>query len=230
MKTSYFLTAIIVLIATMFSFCSYQLDREEGGKQETSTVEEVESPYYYYQYKDGEYVKIYLRINTKYATLTLKEPQVPDDILQRGITASGFLSNDTRYWTELSIEKDLTDEQYFELLADIKRQNKDVIIGHYFSNLDGTKAGGTWPNFGLKIKQAGDMVLMEQMAEKYGCVISDHNHYDHSVYEISVTEETILNSMEIANAFFESELFDWVAYSLCIYSDKPDYYSTKIIH
>ena len=200
-------------------------------RQETSPIE---TPYYFYKYKDGVYVKTYLRLNTKYATLTVKEPQVPDDILQRGITASKFQIDHLGYWTELSIEKDLTYEQYLELLADIKRQNMDVIIGPYFSTLDGVKAGGTSPSFMIRLKHQGQEILMEQMAEITGSVISYQAPFPNftTVFTISVTEETILNSMEIANIFFESELFEWVAYYPWFHAEGDDTfpYPKNVIH
>ena len=50
-------------------------------------IAKAQTPYYYY-YKDE---KIYLTLNTQYAFLSLREPQLPVNIQQRGIIAENIL-------------------------------------------------------------------------------------------------------------------------------------------
>ena len=49
----------------------------------------AQTPYYYYY--EGQ--KQYLELNTEYAFLSLKEPIIPNDILQRNITFSDLKSD-----------------------------------------------------------------------------------------------------------------------------------------
>ena len=191
--------------------------------------DENESPYYCYQYQGMDanplYKKTYIRLNAKYISLSLKEPQLPADIAQRGFTVAEFQCDyfdnwkykgkpgTRRYWTELNIGKVLTPEQYFELLADIKQKNSDVIVGPFFNSLDppeGAKGFGTGHFFSVKLKSKEDEALLEQMAEQTGLDIL-HDGYDRSLwYRMVITEESELNALECANIFYESGLFDSV--------------------
>jgi len=223
----------------LYMVCTMFFAAAGCGKQETSPVEGMETPYYYYQYKGGDYTtnpftptyeKRYLRLNTQCASLWVKEPHVPEDILQRGITAGEFIThyedrafqyNDRpairRYWTELSINKDLTEEQYLELLEDIKNKNSDVIIGPYFNSLDGIKFAGEGYTIHLTLKKEDDEVLLVQMTEQTGSIIINKNKYDLLSFIVSVTEETELFAMEITNIFYETELFRSVDWGYMLY-------------
>ena len=48
---------------------------------------------------------------------------------------------ENRFYTELQFSEKLSDEQYFKLLADIKRDNKDVIISPHFKSESDDKVG-----------------------------------------------------------------------------------------
>jgi len=217
-------------VASLCIVCTLFFATQSCGRQEAQSAEEAETPYYYYaNMADGTtpgasvYKKMYLRLNTKYASLWLKEPKVPNDILQRGITAGEFVCDDgdihyqykgkpgiRRYWTELSINKDLTEKQYFELLTDIKRKNSDVIIGPYFNSMNGEKFAGEGYGILVKLKSQKDEELFVQMTEQTGSIIIDQNRWSHMSlwFVVSVTEETELSAREIANIFHESGFFE----------------------
>jgi hypothetical protein len=105
---------------------------------------------HYYHYEGGEQ---YLTLNTAYAFLSLKEPNIPDDILKRGITFTDLKSDRTdkkeyqgikgvsRFYTRLKFEENLSEEQYWALLSDIKQKNRDVIISPYFKTKHNNRIG-----------------------------------------------------------------------------------------
>jgi|GEM_PF-5487085 len=179
--------------------------------------------YYYYAYQGSDtFEKQYIQLNTKYISLSLKEPELPADIAKRGFTASEFQCDyfdkyqykgkpgTRRYWTELNIGEVLTPGKYFELLADIKLKNSDVIVGPFFNSLDspeGAKGFGTGHFFNVKLKSKEDEALLEQMAEQTGIVILHQNVYQTLFYTMGITEESELNALECANIFYESGLF-----------------------
>ena len=79
--------------------------------------------YYYYEKK-----KQYLSLNTEYAFLSLKKPNIPDDILQRNINYTELQSDNSnkkqyqgsfganRFYTRLDVTETLSEEQYLNLL------------------------------------------------------------------------------------------------------------------
>jgi len=189
------------------------------GRQDPSFSEDNESPYYFYDY-NGD--KVFLTLNPKYAFLSVKEPIMPADILQRnGITPFSELEYDygdkkgeykgktgpARYCTALVIEKDLTDEQYLALLSDIKNKNPEVFIAPYFKDKSGNTVGLS-NYFAVKLKNLDDAALLEQMAEQTGCRIHHQYEFRPVWFTLSVTEASEMNAMEYAAFFHECGLFE----------------------
>jgi len=191
-----------------------------GNKSLVNDVDdEKESPYYFYDY-NGD--KVFLTLNPKYAFLSVKEPIMPADILQRnGITPIAELEYDygdkkggykgkpgsARYVTILVIEKNLTDEQYLALLADIKSKNPEVFIAPFFKDKSGN-TGGLSNYFAVKLKELDDTALLEQMVEQTGCMIHHQDHFMPLWITLSVTETSEMNAMEYAAFFHECGLFE----------------------
>ena len=190
---------------------------------------DIKSSYYYYAYQgDFKYEKQYIELNTKYISLTLKEPQLPVDIEQRGFITSEFQrdffnrwpdynKNEFLYWTRLDVGKVLTPEKYFELLADIKQKNREIIIGPCFSLLNDTKdteAFGVGYFFCVKLKTVENITLLEQLTKQTGCVIWQNLDYVSLWFKIGITEDSEMNALECANIFYESGLFQYVDFNL----------------
>ena len=111
----------------------------------------AQTPFYYYNC-EGE--KQYFSLNTKFAFLSLRKQQLPADIQQRNNVIAMELCSDrmeqkqyqgkkgaNRYYTVLRFEEKLSEEQYLKLLADVKQNNKDVIISPYFKSKSNDKVG-----------------------------------------------------------------------------------------
>jgi len=198
-------------MATLCIVCALFFMASGCGKQ----VDAKEDPYYFYNH-EGE--KVFLTLNTKYAFLSVEEPQLPVDIVQRGIQATEFKSDNSdkkqyqgnygqnRYFAELSIENDLTNIQYLKLLSDIKIQNSGVIIAPYFKDQNGKKVGLT-NFFYVKLKEEKDVTLLKQNAEQYGCIIIMQDEFMPLWFILSVTEVSGRNALECANYFHECGLF-----------------------
>jgi subtilisin family serine protease len=195
-------------------------------------VAKSQTPYYYY-YK-GE--KHYLTLNTEYAFISVKNQHLSDNIQQRSIQTTVLRSDNSdrkqyqgknrisRYYAELKIEENLSERQYLDLLSDIKRQNKDVIIAPYFKTQNGDKIGLS-NFFYIKLKKIGDTTLLRQIAEQTNCVIVEQDQFMPLWFVLNTTENTEFNALEVANFFYESGLFQsaepdlMVEYTLCGVND-----------
>jgi subtilisin family serine protease len=160
-----------------------------------------------------------LSLNTGYAFLSLKEPKIPEDILSRNIVYTDFKSDNvhtkkyqgnkgvSRFWTVLTFEEKLTEEQYLTLLSDIKQNNNDVIISPYF-NAKGIIGLSNF--FYVKLKKESDTVLLRQIAVQNECIIIEQDVFMPLWFVLSTSELSNLNALECCNVFYESDLFQAV--------------------
>ena len=219
-------TRRLCAVVTLCMVCSLIFMSSGCGNKSTfdeGSDENKDNPYYCYVNLGNGFVKEYLSLYPKYISLTLKEPQLPVDIEQRGFVASEFQLHyfdrwpdkvrDCLYWTKLDIGKVLEPMQYFELLSDIKQKNRDIIVGSFFTFLSDKeqKGRGTGHFFYVKLNKEEDLVLLEQMTEQTGCVILEETGgFQPLAFYVSVTEDTEMNALECANIFYESGLFQTV--------------------
>ena len=196
-------------------------------------IAKSQTPYYFYSYT-GE--KVYLSLDAKSAFLSLKEQQEPESIQQRSIRTNSLRSDDSdrkqyqakqgtsRFYTKLDFEENLSDEQYLNLLADMKRQNKAAIISPYFKT-NKTDGIGLSNFFYVKLKEEKDTILLREMAERIECMIIEQDPYMPLWFTLSITEASIVNAMEAANVFYESGLFQYaepdliLKYTTCCVND-----------
>ncbi|MDR2970929.1 MAG: hypothetical protein LBU83_03235 [Bacteroidales bacterium] len=173
----------------------------------------AQTPYYY----NNKGQKQYLSFNTKYAFLSLNEPIIPENIIQRSINYSEFQSDNsnkkqyqekfetTRYYTRLSFSETLSEEQYLNLLSDIKHQNQDAIIAPYFKTNHSERIGLS-NFFYVKVKEKGDTMMLRQIAELYECIIIEQDAFMPLWFVLSTTEASELNALECCNIFQKSDL------------------------
>jgi hypothetical protein len=186
---------------------------------------------YFYYGSNNE--KIYLLLDTRHATFYSMEPILYSDIIQRGIISRGFFLYgqykgipipDGYWWTELSIDKELSNKEYLELLSDIKRKNSDIIIAPYLKDQYGKK-WGICHVFYVKLKSESDATLLERMAEQNNCIIISQDFYDPLWFTLSVNEASELNALEYANLFHESSLFEYAQPAFVFDYDVENNYS-----
>jgi hypothetical protein len=204
-----------------------------GNAQNFIADTQTQTSYYYYY--EGK--KQYLSLHTGYAFLSIKEQQLPDSIRQRNNISAITLRSDhsdkkqyqtrngtSRYYTELKFNGNLSDEQYLNLLTDIKRQNEDAVISPYFKTKSGDKIGLS-NFFYVKLKEMNDTTLLRQMAEQTGCIIIEQDSFMPLWFILNTTEASELNALEAANFFYESDLFQaaepdlMVQYTTCCVND-----------
>ena len=107
---------------------------------------------------------------------------------------------------ELSLEKGLTDEQYLNLLSEIKHQGNDVIISPYFKHE--TEAKIQLSNFfHVKLKEEKDVDLLKKMADQTGSSIIFQDASMPLWFTLGINGSSKMNALECANFFHESDLF-----------------------
>ena len=150
--------ATLCIVCTLFfalAGCNADLspfNEDNSNEPELTPAQEFkyDSLYYFYNH-EGE--KEFLSLNTEYAFLSVKEQQLPEDIQQRGVKTNELLSDRAelreynkkkaiqRFFTEIHFTEKLSDEQYLNMLLDIKQNNRDAIISPYFKNRSNEKIG-----------------------------------------------------------------------------------------
>jgi len=178
----------------------------------------AQTPYYYFV-REGDkenisYHKEYLSYHTEYAFLSVKEPKLPVEMQQRNIQAAEWKYDKSenvkigtgRFYTELRFGEKLTDEQYLNLLSELKRKNKDIIIAPYFKNKTDEKIGLS-NYFYVKLKDEADSTLLMKMAEQTKCIVMERVSFLPLWYVLSITEASELNAFDCSIAFYESGLF-----------------------
>ncbi|MCL2326873.1 MAG: S8 family serine peptidase [Bacteroidetes bacterium] len=177
---------------------------------------------YFYYYK-GE--KQYLELDTKHIFVSIAK-ETPENIFTSNSLRQQPLRSDVsekiqsrtnyrRFWTKLSIEDSLSNEAYLVKLSEIKNKRNDIIVAPYFKNQyqDGI---GLSNFFYVKLKSLNDTILLRQKAEKEQAFIVYQNHFMPLWFVMSVTEKSKNNAMEIANRFYESNLFQYAEPDLMV--------------
>ena len=215
-------------VVVMCMMCALLFMVAGCGKQVDNPCEDLTPQVKEYYYYNGIEIdnKDPLLLNTKYAFLYAKEPQLPVDIIQRGIQASEFTKTNleryqykgvpgiSRFRTELTFEDDLTDEQYLKLLMEIKCKNNDVIVtpcyyreNEYSDNFYYIHKLNLTILFSVLLYDEKDAPLLEEMADQMGCVIYYQEDFMPNMFRLNVTESLEMNALECANYFQESGLF-----------------------
>ena len=166
----------------------------------------------------GDGNRVYLSLNTNYAFLSIREPRLPAEFAQRSlnIRASEFQAErrtdvgrfhaESRYYTTLRFEETLSEEQYFELLADIRRENEGVIISPFFTSEHGERIGLS-NLFYVKLITESDTTLLQNVADQYKLTIIEQDPFMPLWFTLSTTELTRYNTLELYHIFIRERLF-----------------------
>ncbi|MDR2936330.1 MAG: S8 family serine peptidase [Rikenellaceae bacterium] len=212
-----------LILSGCFSSCTrIEEDLSPNNEIATRAAEgSDETPYFYYY--DGE--KQYFELDTRYVFVSVQDERNAEVLaahdlkyqpLSVDIPESWKIDvRQRRFWTTLSFDTTLSDEEYLIKLSEIRTWGKDILVAPYFKNEHQDKIGLS--NFlYVKLKNEGDVALLEKEAEKEGAVISHRNEFMHLWYVVSVTENSKLNAMELANRFYESGLFEYAEPDLLV--------------
>jgi len=112
----------------------------------------------------------------------------------------------SRFYTRLKLEEDLSEEQYWALLSDIKQKNKDIIIAPYFKTKHNYEIGLS-NFFYVKLKEEKDTIILRQMTIQTKTTIIEQDAFMPLWFVLSTTEASKFNALEHCNFFYESGLF-----------------------
>ncbi len=211
------MTLCLVGLLSVISGC-VEVDPSIGdlgneSEEQNTTRAGGERSYYFY---DHDNKKVYLSLNTKYAFLSVGEAVLPKAISKYDVKMTEFrvdyalkkqkaIAND-RFYTEISFNKPMSDEQYLMLLSDIQSNNEDALVAPYFNDEYGNKIGLS-NLFYVKLKDEGDVAILEKTAKDMGCVIVSRDEFMPLWFTLSVTDSSKFNALENAIFFHESGLF-----------------------
>ncbi|MDR2893949.1 MAG: hypothetical protein LBU97_00620 [Alistipes sp.] len=162
----------------------------------------------YYYYYSGE--KEQFELDTRYAYLALREPIMPEDIVERGVEYDEFrltdIAEDFQQYTKLILEDGLSDRAYLAMLSDIKNANPEIVIQPYLKTKDGVSVGMS-NLFYVKLKRGDDTELLEWAAGQFDCVVDHQNEFMPLWYTLALTENSKRTTIECSAIFHESGLF-----------------------
>ncbi len=179
--------------------------------------EEIKKKREYFYYYKGE--KQYLELNTDYIFILSKVKELPKNDLNYFGQNTQFKREDewdkiqsqTKpyefYWSEVTLKKNLSEKEYFELIEKIKKEKNVETVAPYFQTKNILKLGLT-NFFYVKLKKESDIEILKQQAKKYSCIIIEQDKYMPLWFVLSVTKESPDNSLEISNRFYEGGLFE----------------------
>ena len=239
-RVSFAVACVFCILVFVISSCDASDVIAEDNNSEALATMNVRAagshPYYFFT---GEGNKVYLSLNTNYAFLSVREPRLPDEFAQRGISISaaefqierrtdrGRFQSESRFHTKLKFEETLTDEQYLKLLSDLRRENEGVIISPFFKSEYGERMGLS-NLFYVKLKTESDITLLQQVAEQYNLIIIEQDPFMPLWFVLSTTEASEYNTLELYHLFIRKRLFqaalpDFMVNALACVSD-PFFY------
>lgn len=183
-----------------------------------TSTEVANEPVEAYYYANGE--KHYLELNTNYVFVSVEEESdiAPLKLLRncrvndsRIIETHSVLTrsaNVERKWVEVEFHENMNYDQYKESLENLRGINEDMIVSPYFRNSLNDRIGLS-NYFYVKLKQQGDSIILKDIAIKTNTNIIGANAYQPLWYVLEVSSRTDKNSLEMANYYHESGLFEY---------------------
>lgn len=172
---------------------------------------------YYYYYKAE---KQFLELNTDFAFVTVTGDEAKNANLFRvgeGTLKKEGLSDKMKqklnlsedfYWTEIKFGENTNSTIYNEKVAALKQSRNLQTVSPYFKSANSKKIGLT-NFFYVKLKTTADIALLEQYAKQTNSIIVKQDDFMSLWYVLSCTKSSDRNSLELANQFFESGLFQF---------------------
>ena len=180
---------------------------------------------YFYYYK-GE--KQYLELDTGYVfvstvdgsalqksnlvpkeTLTLNKEQTSPLLKQKQNIPVDF------YWTELKLSGSELKGTYTERINRIKQIEGVQVVSPYFTGKTGKKIGLS-NFFYVKLKSLSDTTLLNKYSVDNKVIILKQDKFMPLWFALSCTKETEKNAMEMANKFYESQMFQFAEPDLMV--------------
>ena len=106
----------------------------------------------------------------------------------------------------IKLQSELKETKYAEII-NLLKNNEDVIAVHPNFITSKNKEIGMSPYFYVRLKEASDYDLLKKIAEQKNVLIVEQNRFLPLWYTLICTRETLDNTLNIANYFFETGLF-----------------------
>ncbi len=180
------------------------------------TVAQEQNKYFYY-YKGK---KQYLELNTDYVFIASSAKQVPkkyskildnstelkqDNAFNRITSKENF--NET-FWGGVKLMNKLSNKDYLEFIKNLKALKTIQIVSPYFKTKNVGKIGLS-NFFYVKLKHLSDTALLNKQAVKYSCIVVKQDKFMPLWFVLSTTKTSDMNALELANVFYESNLFQY---------------------
>lgn len=177
--------------------------------------------FYYYKQK-----KLELNRNTNHVYLVI-DPDVNEKGLREKLVEYGEVStleNDntsqtlntnkaggsnetTGYWAELNLnKKDLSNKEYNDILVSLNKEEFLTLASPYFYDVVGSKMALT-QYFYVELKSKDDYEKLVEYVSATSTAIIGQNKFMPLWYTVAVTSKNDLNALQMANKFYESDLF-----------------------
>lgn len=174
---------------------------------------------YYYYYK-GQ--KVFLELDVSKVTLI-----TDNDFQESSIASMGFknfvLTNDyqiqTYKFANIEFVKKLNINEYLQKLEVLNSNPRIIKANPNFKNSSGKNLGLS-NYFYVKLKKEADIQALKTTVQKNNVIIIEQNRFMPLWYTLMVTKNTIGNSMEVSNLFYETGLFD---------ASQPDFLSDDVL-
>jgi subtilisin family serine protease len=108
--------------------------------------------------------------------------------------------------TEIRLKDNTGHEEYSSLIQSLKQSRNvlKVLPAYLISNKELSISN----NFYVKLFKADDVEILQNMAEKHSIQVLGKNEFMPLWYTLSCTRETPFNTVEAANLFYESQLYE----------------------
>jgi len=152
---------------------------------------------------------VYVNIDRKKATLIVENDFRVSSTSEMNIKPFVLTTeiDDNDKFSNIEFERMLTDLEYKDALNTLNNTPKIIKANPNFTNLKGESLGLS-NYFYVKLKSLSDYGLLELKAIENNVIIVEQNKFMSLWYTLKVTKDTNGNSLEIANQFFETGLFN----------------------
>ncbi|MDP3443974.1 MAG: S8 family serine peptidase, partial [Ignavibacteria bacterium] len=142
-------------------------------------------------------------------SLSIKKEQASYLLRQKQNLATDF------YWAELDFLNSNLEGSYTERINKIKQIDGVQVVSPYFTGKNGKKIGLS-NFFYVKLKTLSDTTLLYTFSTKNKSIIVKQDKFMPLWFALSCTKHSEMNAMQMANIFYESQLFQYAEPDLMI--------------
>jgi serine protease len=167
----------------------------------------AQNNYYYYK---GQ--KIYLQLEKKYLNLNVKNDFQVSTLASLNIISTNLSvlscipGEEPSRMIKIEFQTIPNDIEFLEKINFLKKNSDITNVGLHFKKTE-LKSIGTSNIFYVKLKNNSDIELLKAVALEKNVKIENENKFMPLWYKLSCTNNSIGNSLELSNSFYETGLF-----------------------